>query len=364
MSIDIPHRGQRITDLTSALIRHPSTKENFLARSSVLDEAAKRLDGFTREQFDHNGVRSDLYYLGSTRPEKFRVLLHAHLDVVPAQKESQYIPKIRRGKLIGRGAQDMKSGAAALIEVFRDIGSQLPYPIGLSLTTDEEIGGFNGAGHQVEQGVTTDFVISGESTNLEIGNQHKGVIILSLDAKANGGHTAYDGDDANALQQLITFLNTANLKYPGPDGSWRTTSSVTKVATTNDAHNVVPDIAAGELAIRWVPQDNPDRIQETIAAIDSRISIRRSAFGVAHLTEENHPDLILLTKAIKQVRGKNATFSAKSGSSDLRHWTAIGAAGSDFGPIGDGLHTDHEYAEIDSFEPYATVLEHFLRSIH
>ncbi len=350
-------------NLAVELIAFPSTKDNPEARRQVLDRAAQSLPGFTRETFERNGVQSDLYFRGTSRPDKFRVLFHAHLDVVPAQNPSQYIPRVEKGKLIGRGASDMKSGAAVMIEVFRRASHDLPYPIGLSLTTDEEIGGFNGAGHQVEQGVMADFVISGESTDLEIGNEHKGVIILELDAKTKGGHTAYHGDGDNALLRVLRVQSDATRMYPGPDGEWRTTCAPTITSTRNLAHNVVPSDAKGELAIRWIARDNPDEIVQRIAKIDPQVSVTRGPFGLAHLTPENHPDLQSLARVIKSVTNKDAKFRPHAGASDVRHWTEKGAAGIDFGLKGEGLHTESEYAFIESFGTYAEVLLQFFTKI-
>lgn len=350
-------------NLAKELISFPSTKDNPEARGQVLERAAQSLPGFTRERFESKGVRSDLYYSSTSRPDKFRVLFHAHLDVVPAQNPSQYIPKVEKGKLVGRGASDMKSGAAVMIEVFRRASRDLPYPVGLSLTTDEEIGGFNGAGYQVEQGVMADFVISGESTNLKIGNEHKGVIILELSATTKGGHTAYDGDGDNALLRVLRVQSEATRMYPGPDGVWRTTCSPTITSTRNLAHNVVPSDASGELAFRWIAKDNPDVIQERIAKIDPQVRVIRGPFGLAHLTPENHPDLRSLAQVIKSVTHKEAKFHSHAGASDVRHWTEKGAAGIDFGLHGEGLHTETEHAFIESFGTYAEVLLRFLTKI-
>ncbi len=354
---------QRALELAVGLIKFPSTKENPVARSEALEYASKRLDGFRREKFEKNGVRSDLYYNTSERPQEFRILLHAHLDVVPAQNQKQYEPFIKSGKLFGRGASDMKSGASVMIEVFRDMAKDLNYPIALSLTTDEEVGGFNGAGYQVQEGVRSTFVISGESTDYKIGNQHKGVLLLELKSAQKGGHTAYDGDPHNALLRVIRVQTKATEMYPGPDGTWRTTCAPTKTSTSNLAHNVVPSDATGELAFRWIAQDNPDDIEDKIKEIDKQVEVTRGPFGMAHYTPEQNTDIELLTKVIAEVTGDNAIFQPHAGASDVRHWTEKGSGGIDFGLIGVGLHTENEYAEIKSFAVYANLLKSFLLGV-
>src|SRR5688572_22732928 len=100
-----------ILSLAKELISVPSSKENSQALHQVLDVARKQLDGFTVEQFENNGIPSLLIYNSPTRPEKFKVILNAHLDVVPGRDE-QYSPQEKDGKLYGRGTYDMKAAAA------------------------------------------------------------------------------------------------------------------------------------------------------------------------------------------------------------------------------------------------------------
>ena len=40
--------------------------------------------GFTVERFESGGKPSALLYVGTDRPQRFRIILNAHLDVVPA----------------------------------------------------------------------------------------------------------------------------------------------------------------------------------------------------------------------------------------------------------------------------------------
>ncbi|MCP6726876.1 MAG: M20 family metallopeptidase [Patescibacteria group bacterium] len=362
-------RNKKILDLTRRLIRISSTKEKPDALHRVLNLAKKELPNYSYQEFsrkDQKGelIPSILFFNKQNRPDKFRILLHGHLDVVLAQDKKQFIPFLKGSRLYGRGALDMKSGAAILISVFKDLAKELPYPIGLSLTTDEEIGGLNGAKYQVERGVKADFVISGEPTNLKIGNRHKGLLTLELSANTQGGHTAYDGEDKNALFQVLRVQLLAAQMYPGPDGIWRTTCSPTIITTTNRANNIVPADAMGRLSIRWIPQDDPNMIQNNIAKIDKRVLVKRFSFGEAHFTSSRHPDVILLSKTVKLVTKKPALFFALPHGSDVQHWTNADAGGVDFGICGAGLHAEHEYAEIESFRQYADILEAFLRSIH
>ena len=86
----------KILSLSKRLISIPSTKENPLELKKVLGSAENELGkGFTVEKFKKNGVPSLLFYNTPRRPKKFKIILNAHLDVVPGKLE-QYIPFEKR----------------------------------------------------------------------------------------------------------------------------------------------------------------------------------------------------------------------------------------------------------------------------
>ena len=107
--------------------------------------------GFTVERFESGGKPSALLYAGS-RPAEFRIILNAHLDVVPAPP-GQFRPRRAGDRLVARGAQDMKVSALVQAQVFREQALGVGYPLALQLVTDEEVGGRNGTLHQIDRGV-------------------------------------------------------------------------------------------------------------------------------------------------------------------------------------------------------------------
>jgi len=364
----MPDRSSEILNLAQELIEVPSTSDNLQACQMVLEIAKNALTGTNIEEFssiNSNGqsVPSLLFYNTDERPDRFKLLLNAHLDVVAADDSKLFIPMVRGDKLYGRGAQDMKAAAAALICVFNDVAHGLDSTIGLSLTVDEEVGGYNGALHQVENGVKAEVVIAGEPTDLEIGNQHKGLIGITLSAKTAGGHTAYDGDSSNALLQIINVQLQAARKYPGPDGTWRTSCTPTITQTSNRANNVVPSDATGRLSIRYIPQDNADEIIDNISSIDPRIAISRSRGSPSHYTNPGHPGIQKLAESIQLVTGSPSGLRALPHSSDVVHWAIKSDAAVDFGPEGAGMHTTKEYVSLNSLEKYSTIIRNYLLSL-
>ncbi len=359
--------SKEVLDLTQRMMLIESTRRNPDALYEVMELARQELSDFPRQ--DYAGTGSDAVSTPSSifsshqGAEGFRVLLHGHLDVVPAQDRSQFTPRIEGSKLIGRGSCDMKAGAAAVISLFRELANELPYSIGLSLTTDEETAGM-GAITQAANGPEPSFVISAEPTNLAVGNQHKGLLTVELGAETKGGHTAYDGEENNALLQVMRTQMKVLETYPSPSKQWETSCAPTFAEVPGYAGNVVPAQAIGRLSVRYIPQDDPEVIKQFINDINSKVSVIQISSGMpAHYTSPDHRDVQRLLQVTDVVTGSPGSLVALPHSSDIVQWTRRGIDAVDFGPIGEGLHTRHEYVDIPSLDAYRAIMKHFLLSI-
>ena len=149
------------------------------------------------------------------------LLLHGHLDVVPAEASDWRIDpfsgEIEEGYLWGRGAVDMKDFDAMLLAVVRQRqreGRVPRRPIKLCFTADEEAGGHRGAEvlineHPEEFEGVTDAVgeVGGFSTTVRdrriylIEAAEKGMAWMKLTARGRAGHGSMINDD-NAVARL------------------------------------------------------------------------------------------------------------------------------------------------------------------
>jgi succinyl-diaminopimelate desuccinylase len=354
---------KNIIELSSKLISVPSTKENSKALEDVLQTADKYLKGFNVRKFKRNGVPSVLYYNTPKLPKRFKVILNAHLDVVPAE-ESQYKAKLIGDKLYGRGTNDMKAAAATEILAFKEMAKKVKYPLGLQLVTDEEIGGFNGTGYQIEKGVRADFVIAGEGSNLDINNMSKGVLWLKLKSYGKTAHSAYLWNGQNALSNLNTVLNRIWKVYPIPKKEvWKTTVNIGRMLTENQTFNKVPDYAEAWLDIRYIPEEIDTILLSIKKLLSKGVEIEVVVKDSPHYTKSDNKYIGILKKSIKGVTGKKVAVSKKHGANDIRHFNKVGCDGVQFGPTGEGLHTDKEWVSIKSLSDYYNILENFLMSL-
>lgn len=91
-------------------------------------------------------------------PGRGGLVLHGHLDVVPAEASDwsvdPFAAEERDGMIWGRGAVDMKDMDAMLIATLRQLarsGEKPPRDIVWAFFADEEAGGVKGAGHVVAE---------------------------------------------------------------------------------------------------------------------------------------------------------------------------------------------------------------------
>ncbi len=154
------------------------------------------------------------------------LLLHGHLDVVPAAAEDWQVHpfsgEIRDGYLWGRGAVDMKDFDAMLLSIVRArtrAGRQPARPIVLCFTADEEAGGHQGAeilvrDHPEWFADCTEAVgeVGGWSATVRgkrvymIEAAEKGMAWMRLTARGRAGHGSMINRD-NAITELTRAVH-------------------------------------------------------------------------------------------------------------------------------------------------------------
>ena len=152
---------QKINELQLAkeLIRFPSVTKTDAGVIKFLEQKLKKLGFKTKilEFKDKNSypVKNLYARLGNTSPN---FCYAGHLDVVPPGNLNDWTvnpfkPAVKKGYLIGRGANDMKSSIAAFVTAvsnFSKINKKFGGSISLLITGDEEGIAINGTKKVVE----------------------------------------------------------------------------------------------------------------------------------------------------------------------------------------------------------------------
>ena len=323
--------------------------------------------GFTVERFVSNGKPSALVYPGGQR-SRFRVILNAHLDVVPAPPD-QFRPRRDGTRLYARGAQDMKLSALALAQAFRELAGRLPYPIALQLVTDEEVGGRDGTLHQLEQGVSGEFVVIGEHSALDIVTESKGIVTATLRATGHGAHSAYQWLGDNALVKLHRSVGNVLARYPvATEEAWRTTVNLARIETPNTTRNQIPDLAEAWLDIRFPAEDadfngksGGEIAAYLTACCEPGVTAEVDHADPPHRADQDRPEVRSLQRAARN-QGYRGGFLRKHGAGDARYYYQRGIDAVAFGIGGDGQHGASEYADISTIAPYFRAVREFLEN--
>lgn len=331
-----------ILELASEIIKVPSTYDQPQNLKRVLNLALEPLKGFNINYYTRNNVSSVLIS-NTMEKNKFKIILNGHLNVVSASKES-YNATLKGSRLYGRGAADMKAATAAMIILFKNIANSVDYPLALQRVTDEKVGGHNGTEYQLERGVKSEFVIVGEKTDLQILNQSKGVIKANLTFVGKSAHGAYPWNGRNAILGMCKFLSNWQLLnksqyYKG----WVTTVDIPIITTKNKEFNKVAEDCTVQVDIRFISQENPQKILENIKNIlPKEITLDVVSINPALYTSENNIYINKLKMLVGEYTNSSVRLNRMVGASDGKYYTKAEIPIVVFGPRGKGIHEENE----------------------
>lgn len=357
----------------------------------------------------------------STRPG---LLLHGHLDVVPAEAGDWSVDpfggEIKDGYLFGRGAVDMKDFLAMVLSVVRarQLDQRIPdRPITLAFTADEEAGSIKGAHWLVDhhpelfEGCSEAIgEVGGFSTNIAgqrlylIESGEKGLAWTRVTALGTAGHGSM-----RSLDNAVTHLNRALVaiadhRWPveigptsaallekvreltGEDGTpdelldrfgpavrmigsgIRNTANPT-ILQAGYKHNVVPAEATAFLDARYLPGQQHSFHDELQRVAGGHVTIEPYVSGVA-LEYPFEGDLVdAMTLSIQQHdAGAHVAPFLMSGGTDAKAWHRLGMTCFGFVPLRlpEDLdftalfHGVDERVPVDALQFGARVLDTFL----
>jgi succinyl-diaminopimelate desuccinylase len=291
-----------------------------------------------------------------------RIIFHGHLDVVPGHAD-QFRPRIEGDMLFGRGAYDMKAALAAMMLATSSLSAQPPegVQVELVIVPDEERAqpGPNATEILVDTGMRADFVVCGEPTDMQVGVQAKGVMILKVvvHGRAAHGSTPWLGDNA-IIRALEVYRRLESLPFTSASTPLFARPSVNLGCIEGgDAVNKVPDLCRMDVDIRYLPGQDPVEIlrqarEAGAASVD--VSIARPPADA----DPGHPLVAALVDAASRHHA-SSTSVGRDGASDAVSFLGVGVPAVEFGPCGAGHHGPEEHVDIPSLLGYRRALEDF-----
>jgi acetylornithine deacetylase/succinyl-diaminopimelate desuccinylase-like protein len=389
-----------VVDLCRDLIRIDSTNYGDGSGPGEREAAGYVTDrlvevGLTPQVLESGPRRSNVVVRipGSDPDRTDALLLHGHLDVVPADpKQWRYDPSaadIGDGCVWGRGAVDMKDMDAMLLAVVRDRvrSGRLPArPVVLCFTADEEAGGLMGAHWLVDEhpdlfAGCTEAVgeVGGFSVTLPTGRRtylvqtaEKGIAWLTVETEGTEGHGSLPHRDnavaelsralarvadhpwptvvTPTVQVLLELVEAQTGQRPDPDdvdalravlgsvgrivrATTRHTANPT-VVRAGQKTNQVPRTAQAQIDGRFLPGHRDDFLSTVDDLLGPRTRIIDSHLDVALESPFEGPTVEAMATALSEADpGSTVAPYMLFGGTDAKAFSRLGIRGYGFSPL-------------------------------
>lgn len=363
---------REVQTITSDLIKIPTVTTDQEACRTALDYVSTYLQGVPNRTFEHNGIYSRLWG-DDTNLMTPRLLLEGHIDVVDVEGDaSLFDPKLENGKLYGRGSADMKGHLASMVYAYKSwVNEGGPRGVGLLITGDEEIGGFNGARHVIDSGLTpgTVFIPDG-SFNFGIVESQKAPYHFRVTSSGSGGHASLSGKLSNPIDRLISFYASVREKYhtENNENEWGSTFTMTIVNTPNTSKNKIPDVVTAAFDWRFPIEqvsfeDGKAFMKE--AADKSGIEMHEARGGGEGCYTDPNAEYVQTWKStIEGVLGRSVGRANMPGATDGRHFYNSVHGGTKnvltTSAINGGLHEKGEWVDINSLNQLSQAISRYV----
>jgi succinyl-diaminopimelate desuccinylase len=389
---DLRRRRAELYDLCAKLIRIPSENppgDTTALVAFILDYLRAR--GFKPDVHEPKpGMPNVVVTLGSGGRN---LVLSGHLDEFPAGDGWTFPPfagTLANGKIMGRGAGDMKAGLAVallVVTLLKEHDVDLAGRVTIAFASDEETGGRWGTEWLLANvpDARGDACLIGESSGTwAIGIGEKGVLWLRLAASGVSGHSAYGqgqsavgktlkaideiaaftGDKARTRKEIVDVMRRQRSQVEkrwGP-GTGRMADRLTMNLGTirgGGQVNLIPSRCEAEIDLRLPPgmstQTLEGRIRRRLQAIKSDVEMTVLNRCDPYVTSPRDPLVLSLIANGRAVLGTAPSPVLRLGYTDGRFFRREGIPTAVYGPRVHHMGGPDEYVEQDEVLQVALV---------
>ncbi|MEW6508564.1 MAG: M20/M25/M40 family metallo-hydrolase [Bacteroidota bacterium] len=305
------------------------------------------------------------------------LLIIGHIDVVAAE-ESQFHPFEKEGKIYGRGAKDMKSGVAAMIEIMNYYAEKGAKPnIAIAVVSDEESGGLRGANLIVNgMGYRPKFVITPDPGEKHcIINKEKGFIWFTVTVVGRSGHPSRpwlaDCAFSKAFKIWIDIDNKFNCALSEVD--WKTSAVIIGIEKifqnadgtfSSDNSRAIAGIVRLKIDIRYTENEDIEKIKlelnELVKRYGDNNKIEYDNIAPVCFTPEDNEFVKSFKHCADSIEEDNIPILPSAGASDLRYFSEKKIPCVNYGPKGGNHHAANEYVEVSSIAAFYNVITKYI----
>lgn len=334
-------------------------KVNCLKALTIIEKEIKshNISCFVKK---HNGF--PFLIAGNLKHGSIAIL--SHIDIVPA-KDEQFKLKQQGDKLFGRGVLDMKGPLLASLASFFELWKKGNSESIFIVTSDEEIGGFNGA-----EFITKSFLkniklaIVPDSTGSDLVIIQKAPFHINLFSKGKSAHGSKPWEGINAAENLLKcchkLINAINKKT-----STSTTAALTQFHSGKTT-NMIPDKAEAVIDIRIKQQSEVINLVAKIESITKKFQCNWKKIDEPLFFEikKNNFFVKKWKVAFKKITNKNIKTKIEFGASDARFlWQKLKIPIIITSAIGGGVHSSKEWVSLNSLNQLSATITEFILSI-
>lgn len=356
-------RKELLTKYLRELIAMKTVTADRAANQLALEWVEKQLQAMPlhMHHYEFDGYHSLVVTTQETKAPK--VLLAAHIDVVPAPDEL-FTAKVEGNKMYGRGSYDMKMAIACYLLLLQELKDELPqYDFGLMLTSDEEIGGMHGVQRLLEIGYSAQVVLLPDGGfNWRLERAAKGVLDVRIAAKGRTAHGSRPWEGENAIEKLMAVLNEIKSyfqKLQVKNAEYYPTVNIGTIAG-GVATNQVPDSAEAKLDIRFPAVISSEEIMQHLEAIADNqkgVTLEKLIEASPSQVDLSLPPFQSFRQLAKELYKIEIGEVSAHGASDARYFGERKIPVLVISPEGGDIHSDKEWINLDDLVRFYTVMK-------
>ncbi len=328
------------------------------------------------------------------------VHFNSHIDVVEVGRgwtKDPFGGELSDGRIYGRGTCDMKGGLAASIiaaEAFLEAFPDFSGAVEISGTADEESGGQGGVAYLAEKGFFSpervQHVIIPEPLNKDrVCLGHRGVWWAEIETFGEIAHGSMPFLGDSAIRHMGAVLSEMeDSLFPAlaqkrtampvvPEGARQSTLNINSIhggqAELDDYRASLPSPCVADscrmvIDRRFLMEETINEVRAEITDLLERVKGRRDRFSydlrpmhevLPTMTRRDAPVVETVSRAIREVLGKDAQYVVSPGTYDQKHIDRIGRLKNciAYGPgILDLAHKPDEWVGVDDMVDSAKVM--------
>ena len=293
-----------------------------------------------------------------------------HADVVHAEKD-QFKMRVKGNRAYGRGTSDMKYSIPlgySLLNKLIERKSELSFTF--VVTTDEEIGGADGAKYLAEKLKFRPkiMIVPDGGDGFLFVRRMKGLCSFHIEARGVAGHASMPWLGKSANELLIRFSHDLIRKYEmnSKRPNWDTTVNI-GVIRGGVSSNQIALKAHVKVDMRFPEHRDASEIEKELKmmarSVDKSIKVKMGTSGHPTSVSVKLPAVKSFIASIEKTIGKKVKICEEYGTTDARHFAPYKIPILTTKPFGANIHSNDEWIDIKECLLFYKALERYLREL-